>query len=118
MEFDAWVQLAAQILEGIGVATILAGAFVPLVVVGVRWSKPDGRRELYRAYRNALGRGIMLGLEFLVGADIIRTVAEHPTLRSVTVLAIVVLIRTFLSFTLAAELEGQWPWLRKSTETE
>jgi uncharacterized membrane protein len=56
-----------------------------------------------------LGRAILLGLEFLVAADIIRTVAEVPTLRSVTALAVIVLIRTFLSFTLEVELEGRWP---------
>jgi uncharacterized membrane protein len=62
----------------------------------------------FRAYRQRVGRGILLGLEFLVAADIIRTVAVEPSYRGVGVLAIIVAIRTFLSFTLEVELEGHW----------
>jgi uncharacterized membrane protein len=68
------------------------------------------RAPAYRAYRQAVGKAILLGLEFLVAADIIRTVAVEPTFTSVGVLAIVVAVRTFLSFTLDVELQGRWPW--------
>ncbi|HEX7089971.1 MAG TPA: DUF1622 domain-containing protein [Longimicrobiales bacterium] len=68
--------------------------------------------DAYRRYRVGLGRSILLGLEFLVAADIIRTVAIEPSFRSVGVLAIIVLIRTFLSFALSAEIEGRLPWRR------
>lgn len=66
----------------------------------------------YRRYREDLGRAILLGLEVLVAADIVRTVAFTPTLDSVMVLALIIAIRTFLSWSLALELEGRWPWQR------
>jgi uncharacterized membrane protein len=70
-----------------------------------------GRRvEAYSKFRVALARAIVLGLEVLVAADIIRTVAVSPTLESVTVLAIIVIVRTVLSFTLSVEIDGRWPW--------
>lgn len=68
--------------------------------------------DAYRSYRQRIGRAILLGLEVLVAADIIRTVAVSPTFESVGVLAIIVAIRTFLSFTLELELSGRWPWQR------
>ncbi|NYI96980.1 DUF1622 domain-containing protein [Streptomonospora nanhaiensis] len=71
----------------------------------------------YRPYRQGLGRAILLGLELLVAADIIRTVAVAPTFRSVGVLAGIVLIRTFLSFSLEVELEGRWPWQSRKPTT-
>ncbi len=64
----------------------------------------------YQTYRQGIGRAILLGLEILVAADIIRTVAVEPTFQSVGILAIIVLIRTFLSATLELEIEGHWPW--------
>ncbi len=76
----------------------------------------DGAREReYHRFRSSLGRAILLGLEFLVAADIITTVAIDPTLESVAVLAGVVLVRTFLSFALEVEIDGRWPW-RKGKE--
>jgi uncharacterized membrane protein len=68
------------------------------------------RAASYRDYRRQIGRAILLGLEFFVAADIIRTVAVDPNFRSVGVLAVIVAVRTFLSFTLEVELEGRWPW--------
>jgi uncharacterized membrane protein len=67
----------------------------------------------YRLYRQSLGRAILLGLEFLVAGDIIRTVAVSPTFAGVGVLAVIVLVRTFLSFSLEAELDGRPPWQRR-----
>lgn len=63
-------------------------------------------------FHSGLGRSILLGLEFLVAADIINTVAVEPTIQSLLVLAGIVLIRTFLSFSLEVEIEGRWPWQR------
>jgi uncharacterized membrane protein len=71
------------------------------------------RMSVYRSYRQLLGRSILLGLELLVAADIIRTVAVAPTYDSVGVLAIIVLIRTFLSFSLELEITGRWPWQKE-----
>jgi uncharacterized membrane protein len=67
---------------------------------------------VYRRFRQNVGRAILLGLELLVAADIIRTVAISPTLQSVAVLSGIVLVRTFLSFSLEVELTGRWPWQR------
>lgn len=97
-------------LEMIGVAVIVVGGIGALVrFARGSWSaRPDGIAEL----RSDLGRSILLGLEFLVAADIINTVAVAPTLQSLAVLGGIVLIRTFLSFSLEVEIEGRWPWSR------
>ncbi len=71
------------------------------------------RQEAFQRARSRLGRAILLGLELLVAGDIIRTVAVTPTFTSVGVLAIIVAIRTFLSFTLEVEIAGRWPWQAK-----
>jgi uncharacterized membrane protein len=105
------VQLAARTMELAGVVVIVAGSSVVILAALVRWWR-EGRSGIYTLLRQNVGRAILLGLEFLVAADIIRTVAETPTLQSVAVLGLIVLIRTFLSFTLETELTGQLPWRR------
>ena len=75
------------------------------------------RTEVYAKYRRLLGRSILLGLEFLVAGDIIRTVAVDPTFASVGVLGIIVIIRTFLSFSLELEITGRWPWQKGCRST-
>ncbi|MBA2237351.1 MAG: DUF1622 domain-containing protein [Lysobacter sp.] len=97
-----WVDVA-------GVVVIVAGLLN--AVVRFAWPRQSGH-ERYRRFRHDLGRGILLGLEFLVAADIIRTVAITPTMDDVLVLGLIVLIRTFLSMALETELEGRWPWHR------
>jgi hypothetical protein len=77
-------------------------------------TSPDLGR--YRSYRHGIGRAILLGLEFLIAADIIRTVAVSPRFEGIGILALIVLIRTFLSFTLELDLEGRLPWERRSQE--
>ncbi len=109
MEFTEWVILSARLFEGAGVAVMVVGTFVSLVLVMVRYRRGGGE-DAFRSFREKVGRAILLGLELLVAADIIRTVSEAPTLQGVMVLGMIVLIRTFLSFTLAVELEGHWPW--------
>ena len=107
--FKEVVQSVGLVIDGAGVLAILVG----LVLATLRFVAV-GRREAdgYRRFRQDLGRGILLGLEFLVAADIIRTVAVTPTLEGVLVLGLIVLIRTFLSMALQVELEGRWPWQR------
>ena len=91
----------------LGVAVIVAG----LLFAVFRFFFPEqGKSDRYRIFRQNLGRGILLGLEFLIAADIIRTVAVTPTLNDVFVLGIIVLIRTFLSLSLQVEIDGRWPW--------
>jgi len=74
-------------------------------------------REAYESYRSNLGRGILLGLELLVGADIIFTITAPFTWQSVGLLAGIVVIRTFLSFSLEAEIEGCWAWQRAQRDS-
>ena len=112
MDFKEWMELVAKAIDVVGVVAIVGGIAMSTVLVlrhSVAWD------DRFRAYRQGVGRSILLGLEFLVAADIIRTVAVSPTFRGVGVLAIIVLIRTFLSAALEVELEGRWPWQRRST---
>lgn len=74
--------------------------------------------QAYTAYRGGIGRTLLLGLEFLVAADIIRTVATTPTFTSVGVLAAIVAIRTFLSWSLQLEIEGRWPWQKPTMKDD
>jgi uncharacterized membrane protein len=106
------IEATGTAIDAIGVAVIAGGA-----VFAVFMTFGKGRREdggAYDFFRRRLGRAILLGLEFLVAADIIRTVAVTPTAESVLVLGGIVLIRTFLSFSLQLEMTGAWPWQQRS----
>ena len=109
MGFKDTVELVGKALDAAGVAVIVAG-IVLATVVSLRRFRTTGAVAELRQYRRGIGRAILLGLEILVAADIIRTVAVNPTFQSAGVLAIIVAIRTFLSFSLEVELEGRWPW--------
>ncbi len=112
--FKEAVESIGLVIDGAGVLAILIGLILAtLRFAATGWRKTDGYRQL----RQDLGRGILLGLEFLVAADIIRTVAVTPTLEGVLVLALIVLVRTFLSMALQVELEGRWPWQRVDGST-
>lgn len=110
-----------EIFQQVVLAVEMAG--VAVIVLGLlyafgRFAWPrqvDGSR--FRQLRQDVGRGILLGLEVLIAADIIRTVAVDPTMDSVLVLGVIVVIRTFLSMTLEMELEGRWPWQRGRPES-
>ncbi|HSO91466.1 MAG TPA: DUF1622 domain-containing protein [Arthrobacter sp.] len=115
MDFQEMIKEVGGFMDVAGVAVMVIGAIVsvPMALRGFQPSRlPEGaeRLSVYRSYRQLLGRSILLGLELLVAADIIRTVAVTPTFESVGVLAIIVLIRTFLSFSLELEITGRWPW--------
>jgi uncharacterized membrane protein len=110
MTVHGFIELAGTAAEVAGVVLIIGG----LLVASTRFVLPrhgGGAARLQR-YRQDLGRAILLGLEVLVAADIVRTVAFTPTMESVQVLAVIVAIRTFLSWSLALELDGHWPWQR------
>ena len=100
----------ARGIEVAGLAIIVIGGIIASGFFVRRAFGPRGFDEAYRFYRADLGRAILLGLEFLVAADIIGTVAVDPTFENLGVLAVIVLIRTFLSFALEVEIEGHWPW--------
>lgn len=97
-------------IDAAGVAVIVVGAVIASVVCAARLSRRE--RDVYRRFRQRLGQTILLGLELLVAGDIVRTVATSPTLTSVAILAAIVAIRTFLSFSLEVEISGRWPWQR------
>ncbi len=108
MTFVEVVEDVGKCLDGAGVIAIVIGG----IIAGGRATVAAARHSanVYRGFRQQFGRSILLGLELLVAADIIRTVAVTPTLRGVAVLAGIVLIRTFLSFSLELEITGRWPW--------
>lgn len=100
----------ARGIETVGIAIIVLGAIVSSLYFLWQLLNAGVLAAPYQAYRANLGRGILLGLEFLIAADIIGTVAVDPTIENLGVLAIIVLIRTFLSFALEVEIQGHWPW--------
>ena len=114
--FDIVTPLAAWcaiVIETLGTGIITWIALYGLFCAAIRLLKKESKSDIFRELRQRLGGGILLGLEFLIAADIIHTVAVEATFESVGVLAVIVLIRTFLSFTLEVELTGRWPWQSK-----
>lgn len=114
----AWVEPIAEWIEVVGVLVIVLGglaATLRFLAIGMRRRRP--MIEAYTSYRADLGRAILLGLEFLVAGDIIATVLVDQTLESAAALGIIVLIRTFLSFSLETEIAGQLPWRRTERVT-
>ncbi|MCC5797636.1 MAG: DUF1622 domain-containing protein [Methylophaga sp.] len=103
-------EYAASIIELIGIGIILTFAIWTISRSLIQWFKHTDRDRIFQEQRLFLGRGILLGLEFLIAADIIHTVAIELTLESIMVLALIILIRTFLSIALEVELSGKWPW--------
>ncbi len=119
MDYQRATELVGQFVDMAGVAVIVVGSLISLpLALRAQRAQPGPRVPVYRAYRQLLGRSILLGLEMLVAADIIRTVAVTPTFVSVGVLAIIVLIRTFLSFSLELEISGRWPWQKLEVASE
>jgi uncharacterized membrane protein len=112
MGFEQTMDAVARGVEVIGILTLVLGLAAALVRAAVVLAAGQGVEEAYRIVRTVFGRSILLGLEFLVAADIIRTVAVQPSLQNVAVLGLIVLIRTFLSFSLEVEIDGRWPWQR------
>ncbi len=109
---------AAAITEVVGVCLIVILALYALLFAAVRLLQRADSKTIFLQTRQRLGGGILLGLEFLVAADIIHTVAVELTLETVSTLAVIILIRTLLSFTLEVELTGDWPWQNDSSSLE
>lgn len=114
MSFYEVIETVGKAIDGVGVAVIAVGALISAAGAIPRLKTGSA----YRVFREQLGRSILLGLEFLVAADIIRTVAVTPDARSVAVLGGIVLIRTFLSFSLQLEVTGYWPWQKSRQEQD
>lgn len=112
MGFEQTMDAIAKGVEVLGILTLVLGLAAALVRAGLALLGGQAAENVYRIVRRVFGRSILLGLEFLVAADIIRTVAVQPSLENVAVLGLIVLIRTFLSFSLEVEIDGRWPWRR------
>lgn len=112
MDYENLVAAAARVVELAGVAVLLLGALFAAAAFARRLARRTVFQDAYHSVRADLGRAILLGLELLVIADIIGTVAIEPTLQNLGVLAVIVAIRTFLSFALELEVSGRWPWQR------
>jgi uncharacterized membrane protein len=107
----AVIEWSALTIEILGAAVIVAGVLrVALLRGTVRYLFQLDKPGAYESYKHQMGRSLLLGLEFLVAGDVVRTVALEPTLNNVAVLGLLVLIRTFLGWSLTVEIEGRWPW--------
>lgn len=115
LSFDlfAFAEFVGQALDLAGVFIILVGVVISTSLLIERYIKKAPLNSLYKGYRQNVGRSILLGLEFLVAGDIIRSITGTPSFVSVGVLAIVVLIRSFLSITFEMEVDGRFPWQKK-----
>ena len=109
MELTGWVERAAAAFDVVGAVVLIVGFLWSVALAIYTWRAVSGG-EAYRRLRTTFGRALLLGLELLVAADIVRTVAVAPTLQNVLVLGLIVVIRTFLSFSLQVEIEGSLPW--------
>jgi uncharacterized membrane protein len=111
-----WVDRGAMLIEALAVALII----IFIMLATFSWlSRSVSQRgftiEQYVRYRGQLGRALLIGLEILVAADVVRTVALEPTLVNVATLGLLVIIRTFLSWSIVLEVEGRWPWQPRPT---
>jgi uncharacterized membrane protein len=106
----SWVEYAAMGVELLAVAIIVVAIFMATVSYLSKIAARQVDRGTYNDYRHKVGRALLLGLEILVAADIIRTVVLEPTLANVLILGLLVLIRTILSWALVLEIEERWPW--------
>jgi uncharacterized membrane protein len=111
MEYFRYImEIIGTGMDGIGVFVVVGGALVATGRLALHRAQNAG--NYYSLYRQDVGRAILLGLEFLIAGDIIRTVVVAPTIQNVLVLGLIVLIRTFLSLSLQLEIEGKLPWRR------
>src|SRR5215813_15346751 len=111
MVYNDVIDKTGMAIDAAGVVIIVAGTAIGFVASAVRLSRRES--DVYRRFRQQLSRAILLGLELLVAGDIVRTVAASPSLTGVAILAAIVLIRTFLSFSLEVEITGRWPWQKR-----
>ena len=108
-----WIDIASQAIQVLAIAIIVVAVFIGTArylyyLLGRRGLNDS----IYLQYKHGIARALLLGLEILVAADVIRTVALEPTLESIAALGLLVLVRTFLSWSLVVEIEGRWPWQR------
>jgi uncharacterized membrane protein len=112
MEYESTISDLVRVVEAVGAAIMVAGGLGAFIVFLGRASHPERRPGSYEELRRNFGRSILLGLEVLIVADIVRTIVIDQTFESVTVLGVIVVIRILLSFSLEVEMDGMWPWNR------
>lgn len=113
-----WIHTAVLLMEVVAVAVIAVGVAVGLVRFVLETVRPRSRRRAYHDFRVGMGKALLLGLEILVAADVVNTVALEPNLVGVATLGLLVAIRTFLGWGLILEIEGRWPWQDKPADVE
>jgi uncharacterized membrane protein len=112
VSYDDVISEVVKVVEAVGAGIMVLGALGALLVFAYRALRAGTAHESYSELRQNLGRGILVGLEVLIVADIVRTIIVDPTIESVGVLGIIVIIRIALSFSLEVEIDGFWPWRR------
>lgn len=110
IEFNEFTETAGELLDIIGVIILLGGFILSSSAALVRTVKAKSVHHLYRSYRQNIARSILVGLEFLIAGDILRSVANDITLSSVSVLGVLIIIRLVLGASLEMEIAGHWPW--------
>ena len=113
-----WIEVAALAIEVLAVTIILFAIIYAMIRYTLQAVRQRGGEGRFRQLKVRLARALLLGLEILVAADIVRTVALEATVQSVMVLGLLVLIRTFLSWALVVEIDGRWPWQPQVGESE
>ena len=116
MSYEQTISDVVKVVEVVGAGIMVFGGLGALVVFASRALRPATAHESYDQLRRNLGRSILLGLEVLIVADIVRTIIVDPTIESVIVLGVIVLIRILLSFSLEVEIDGVWPWRRSQLD--
>jgi uncharacterized membrane protein len=115
--YEQTISHAVKVVEAAGAGILIFGGLGAFVVFALRARRAETVEAAYPELRRDLGRCILLGLEVLIIADIVRTIIVDPTLDSVAVLGIIVVIRILLSFSLEAEIDGVWPWRRRQLDS-
>jgi uncharacterized membrane protein len=113
LSYEETIEDVVKVVEAVGAAIMVFGGLVAFVAFAARARRTETLHGAYPALRRDLSRCILLGLEVLIIADIVRTIIVDPTLESVAVLGIIVVIRILLSFSLEVEIDGVWPWRRR-----
>ena len=114
MNLEVFFERATQVFEVLGVSSMVVGTGYAIGLAAVAWKRTDGARA-FKTLRTSIGGAILLGLELLVAADIVKTVTSKPSLTDAAILGLIVLIRTVLSFTIEVEIDGVAPWRRALT---
>ena len=107
-------EIVGEVFDVFGVAIMVFGILIATVLSAPALLRAGERTEALHTYKIRIGRAMLLGLEVLIAADIVKTVALEPTIANISALGLLVVVRTFLSWTLSLEIEGRWPWQAKS----